>query len=210
MCLWLVSPLVPSAVAAAPARQVTRLTVDEISRLIRESSEEGQIGPSSTEMMQKVLSLHQITVDRIMVPLKDVEVLDIKRLSDEKYELVDIINEIGHTRIPVVQGDKYRVIGYINVKDLLVSRGQENSVDVEKLIRQPLVFKKSATVAQALGELKKSGILIGLVKDEHARVCGIITLEDIIEEIVGEIVNGYDDSLQPNDPVKQQDRGLNP
>ncbi|MFH1282240.1 MAG: hemolysin family protein [bacterium] len=189
--MWAVRPFAPSA-AIAPVKSVTKFTMEEVKRLIKESEEGGYLGKSSTEMMQKVLALNDISVGNIMTHLKDVESIDITKFHERRVELIDEINEIDHTRIPIVKGDKTHVIGYINVKDIFVKPDLGFEVDLSSFIREPLFINKNTTVANALKEFRTKGIVIAIVQDDRNRACGIVTFEDIIEEIVGEILDEYD------------------
>jgi len=188
--LWCIKPIT-RGMSLAPVKNLSLLSVEEIKRLIAESGEQGQLGQASREMMQKVLVLNERAVGQIMTPLDRMEYLDGASLHPMRADALDTLIEIGHTRIPVCQGDPRRITGYINLKD--ITAPLTNALpDITRLIRQPLFVRRDETVAAVLQKLKQGRTHLAVVHDAEAWACGIVTLEDILEEIVGEIIDEYD------------------
>jgi CBS domain containing-hemolysin-like protein len=162
---------------------------DEL-RPSRYELEDGNIGPDEREMIDGILSLEQVTARDIMVPRLDIVAVD-RAIAPS--ELIDIITKAGHSRIPVYQQSIDRVLGVLYAKDLLpFVIGNTIRIPILDLIRPAFVVPESKKVSDLFRELKRSKIHIAIVADEYGGTAGLVTIEDILEEIVGEIQDEYD------------------
>lgn len=152
--------------------------------------DDGIINADEREMIDGILSLEQVTARDIMVPRLDVVSVD--RAIAPK-DLIDIITKAGHSRIPVYQQSIDRVLGVLYAKDLLpFVIGNTIRIPILDLIRPAFVVPESKKVSDLFRELKRSKIHIAIVADEYGGTAGLVTIEDILEEIVGEIQDEYD------------------
>jgi CBS domain containing-hemolysin-like protein len=141
--------------------------------------------PEEADMIRHVLALDETEVRQIMVPRIDIVAIPESATFDEIRELV---REEGHSRLPVYDGDIDRIVGIVHVKDLfLLPPDQEGKTSLQSFMREPNVVPETKNVAELLAELRTAKSHMAIVVDEHGGTAGIVTLEDIVEEIVGEI-----------------------
>jgi CBS domain containing-hemolysin-like protein len=169
-------------------------TEEEIKMIVSKSSD---LEPEEQKMLSKIFDFHERFVREIMVHRKD---MDCIYLSDPVEESVEFIRKSKHSRFPVCGEDRDDIKGYINVKDLY-NLGNEN-LDIHKVIRQIPSLYETTPVNKALQHLQKAKHQIALVIDEYGGVSGIVTLEDILEEIVGDIQDEFDDEIESIRQVK--------
>jgi putative hemolysin len=137
-----------------------------------------------------VLHLEKLTVRDVMVPRLDMVAVD---RAVPPGELLDIIVKAGHSRIPVYQGSIDNVLGVLYAKDLLrFVIGSTSRIPLLDLIRPAVVVPESKRLSDMFTELKRQHIHIAIVADEYGGTAGLVTIEDILEEIVGEIQDEYD------------------
>jgi CBS domain containing-hemolysin-like protein len=175
-----------------PGERVEEPTVgteDEL-KLRMLASDDGVIGDIERHMIDGILSLEEMTVRDIMVPRLDVVALE-RRVTAR--EVIDTIIEKGHSRLPVYQENLDRVLGVLYVKDLLpFVIGNTNRLPLLDLIRPPYVVPESKKLPELFADLKRMRIHLAIVTDEYGGTAGLVTIEDILEEIVGEIQDEYD------------------
>jgi CBS domain containing-hemolysin-like protein len=168
-------------------------TEDEL-RFGRTGANDGVIGEFERQMIDGILSLEEMTVRDIMVPRLDI--IGLER-SVTSQELIDTITRAGHSRIPVYRDSIDNVVGVLYVKDLLpFVIGNTIRIPLLDLIRPAFVVPESKKLPELFTELKRTRIHLAIVADEYGGTAGLITIEDILEEIVGEIQDEYD-SEQP-------------
>jgi CBS domain containing-hemolysin-like protein len=168
-------------------------TEDEM-RFMRSGHDDGVIGEFERQMIDGILSLEEMTVRDIMVPRLDIIGLE-RRVSAQ--ELIDTITRAGHSRIPVYRESIDNVLGVLYVKDLLpFVIGNTARIPLLDIIRPAFVVPESKKLPELFTELKRTRIHLAIVADEYGGTAGLITIEDILEEIVGEIQDEYD-SEQP-------------
>jgi CBS domain containing-hemolysin-like protein len=152
--------------------------------------DDGVINADEREMIDGILSLEQVTARDIMVPRLDIVAVD---RAVAPGDLIDIITKAGHSRIPVYQQSIDRVLGVLYAKDLLpFVIGNTIRIPILDLIRPAFVVPESKKVSDLFRDLKRSKIHIAIVADEYGGTAGLVTIEDILEEIVGEIQDEYD------------------
>ncbi len=183
-------------------RQVSRAKKSEdlereIQQLIDEGEEEGVITEDEGEMIQGIFSFRDTIAREIMVPRTDVVALPD---TSSIMEVIQKIVENGHSRIPIYKGNLDNIIGIVHAKDLLKYWGQSD-VEISKLVRPPYYVPETKKVGAVFKELRTRKSHMAIVVDEYGGTAGILTLEDIIEEIIGDIMDEYDDeesSIVPN------------
>lgn len=149
-----------------------------------------EIGEVDRQMIDGILALDNMTVRDIMVPRLDIVAVERSVPSDE---LISTITKAGHSRIPVYQGSVDRILGVLYAKDLLpFVIGTTRRIPLLDLIRPAFVVPESKKVNDLFAELKRGRIHIAIVADEYGGTAGLVTIEDILEEIVGEIQDEYD------------------
>jgi len=155
--------------------------------------EEGEINPNERELIYNVFKLDDVSVSEIMTPSADIYVIDLAKPVDIK----DII-ESGFTRIPVIQGDIDHVVGIMHIKDLFRHQVDcSDSADIEKIMRTPYFVPEYKKLDQLLNQFKKNKDHAAIVVNEYGEVTGIVTLEDILEAIVGDILDETDIVIPP-------------
>jgi CBS domain containing-hemolysin-like protein len=161
----------------------------EIQQLIDVGEEEGLLSEDEGEMMQSILSFRDTLAREIMVPRTDA-VLDSGDTPIE--ELLQLVINKGHSRFPVYADNIDDIIGILHVKDLLSSWGEEH-LDLQDIVRTPYFIPETKKISHLLKELRDKKSHMAIVIDEYGGVAGLVTIEDIIEEIIGEIRDEYDD-----------------
>jgi CBS domain containing-hemolysin-like protein len=147
------------------------------------------------EMIRGVLELPDTTVREIMVPRIDTVFLAVDAPRDE---LLNTISESGHSRFPVYQDTIDNVIGVLYVKDVLKAlvKSVSDEFDIRSLLRKPFFIPLSKHIDELLRELRRRRVHIAMVVDEYGGVSGIICMEDIIEEIIGDIQDEFDNEQE--------------
>jgi CBS domain containing-hemolysin-like protein len=145
------------------------------------------------EMIKGVVELSETTVKEVMVPRIDVVFIDIDGGVEEA---IRAVCDCGHSRIPVYRDTIDQVVGILHVKDLFKAMARKEDIDLAKLIRKPYFIPESKRLDSLLMEFKRRHIHIAIAVDEYGGVSGIVCLEDVIEEIVGEIQDEFDNERE--------------
>jgi CBS domain containing-hemolysin-like protein len=165
---------------------------DELRSLLRESSREGTIGREEQELSEAALVFGDLRAREVMRPRAEIAYV---LTSDSPRHVAERVIDTGHTRLPLCEpaGGLDAAVGVLNAKDLLpVGLRGEAHVDLRSIARPIAHVSESARVDRVLRDMRRDRRHIGLVHDEHGTVVGLVTLEDIIEEIVGEIDDEFD------------------
>ena len=176
----------------APDEPVIEGVEDEIRNYIAHE-EDTVIQPIERKMIDGVLHLEDIRVRELMVPRVDITAID--RVTTGR-EIVDLIVKAGHSRIPVYEESIDHVIGVLYAKDLLpFVIGNTDALPLVSLLRPAYVVPESKRVNELLADLRAQRVHLAIVADEYGGTAGIVTIEDILEEIVGEIQDEYDTEM---------------
>jgi putative hemolysin len=169
--------------------QGEKLTAEELMIIVERGGEQGVIEAEEQQMIGAVLELGEQRVHEVMVPR-----IDIAALPDDVTleQLIDTIVAEGHSRIPVYQESIDNVIGILYAKDMLPVLAKNQEFDIRTLLRTPLFVPESISVDDLLHMLQRRKVHIAIVLDEYGGTAGMVTIEDLIEEIVGEIQDEYD------------------
>ncbi len=186
---WLVRILTASTRAVLAVLGIARpeespfVSEDEVRYLVREGARKGIFEKTEEELVHNVFEFADTTVREIMVPRTAIAGLD---ASTPPEALLRAVSELGHSRIPVYQESIERPLGILAIKDLLaaVARG---AIVLPELLHPPLFVPETAKISALLHELQRRRQGLALVVDEYGGVVGLVTLEDVIEEIVGDI-----------------------
>jgi magnesium and cobalt transporter len=160
---------------------------DEIQTFIES---EVELDAEEKSMLTGVLEVSETQVRDVMVPRSQMVVIDIE---DEFAEIIATIVESGHSRFPVIGEDRDEVLGILLAKDLLRFFGSDDEVQIRKLLRPAAVIPESKRLNALLNEFRASHNHMAVVVDEYGGVAGLLTIEDVLEEIVGEIEDEHDD-----------------
>jgi CBS domain containing-hemolysin-like protein len=168
----------------------TALSEDELKQVIDASSLSGTIDKTEHELIKSVLQFSDITAKEIMVPRPDIVALDISMPRDV---LIRKVIEEGYSRLPVYKGTIDHVIGVIYSKDLLSLFEHRSLIILQDIIRPVHFIPESKKISLLLREFQQNKVHLGIVIDEYGGTEGIVTMEDIVEEIVGDILDEYDE-----------------
>jgi putative hemolysin len=180
-------------VESAPVNKLTALSLEEMHHIINESQASGHVSTESGAMMDRVLALNRRTVADILQPASSIDTVAMELLdrADNNAELfVDLLVESGHSRVPVTRAGV--PVGIVHVMDLLKEWRSGRVGSLEALIRPVFWVSPAKSASDLLADFQKTGDHAALAEGEHGEFVGMVTLEDLLEEIVGEIVDEYD------------------
>ncbi|WP_407702098.1 hemolysin family protein [Tumebacillus lacus] len=170
-------------------------TEEEIRMLVSQSHRSGLIDQTEMALFDSVFDFSERIAREIMVPRIDMVTLDI---NDSRDEVLAKIRREQHTRFPVTREDKDHVLGFIHIKDFYLRLDDGKPFDLQKVLRRIIVVSESAEISIVLREMQKHRTQMAIVVDEFGGTAGLITMEDIIEELVGEIRDEFDiDEIPP-------------
>ncbi len=175
------------------------VTEDELESIIDTMEEEGVIDSDDADLIQGVLELNQNTAYDIMIPRVDVKAVNIE---DDIERIKSVFKETQFTRLPVYKETIDNIVGVISQKDLFFAIVDKIDLNVEKLMSKPLNITETMKVDDIIKEMQKTKKHMAIVLDEHGGTSGIVTMEDAIEQIVGEIYDEHDDEVVEEDIIK--------
>ncbi|WP_311145534.1 hemolysin family protein [Stomatobaculum longum] len=196
--MWLFTPLV--FVVNNLARLVMKLfgadrpgkrelmTAEELRTIVQVGHEDGVIENSERKMIDNVFDFGERSARDIMIPRIDMTCIDVEAGYDE---LMEVVREEKYTRIPVYKESADTIVGILNIKDLLF-RAQDKPFRIAELMRKPLFTYEQKKTSELMVEMRKNYTNLAIVLDEYGVTAGMVTMEDILEEIVGEIRDEYD------------------
>ena len=162
----------------------------EIHGLVDEGEAKGLISANEGRMIEAVLDLDETTTGQIMVPRTEMATVPSTASLEE---VVQVIVESGHSRLPITGEDLDNIVGVVHAKDLLPHWDKNGrDVDVTAMCRPPFFVPESKPVDQLFSDFKRKRAHLAIVVDEYGGTAGIVTIEDVLEEIVGEIIDEYD------------------
>ena len=173
---------------------------EELRILLEQSREGGTIEDAEHELIENVFEFREKIVKEVLIPRTEIVALD---AADPVDELAKIVIEEGYTRMPVYDDSIDNIIGVVYSKDLITLREQSDLIILHDLLRPAYFIPETKLIADLLREFQRRKIHLAIVVDEFGGTAGIVTLEDILEELVGEIQDEYDD--EPLDVVAIED-----
>ncbi len=166
---------------------------EELHELMDEGQAKGLISDEESEMVHGVLDLKETMVHSLMIPRTDISSSSINSTLGE---VIQLVTECGHTRIPLYKDHIDEIVGILHAKDLLKLMGKDPGMQIPlDILRKPYFVNRNKKVSELLRELKEKKTHLAIVTDEYGGTAGIITIEDIMEEIVGEIEDEHDNDL---------------
>jgi magnesium and cobalt transporter len=169
--------------------------VGDLLELLREAKERSLLDTDALSMIEGVLQVSQMRVRDIMIPRIQMIVLP----KDSTLEsILPLVIESGHSRYPVIDGDKSKVIGVLLTKDLLVRVFENKNLTVQEIMRSVSIVPESKRLNVLLKESRTNGNHMAVVVDEYGQAAGLVTIEDVLEQIVGDIEDEHDDHDDEN------------
>jgi putative hemolysin len=172
----------------------TPITEDDVMALVREGTAEGTLEAAEADLISSVFAFTERTVRSLMTPRTQVVAVEVSR---PLAEVVEIVTESGHSRIPVFQETLDTVIGLLYVRDLLHAAGQSPAPSIATLLRPAIYIPETQRAVIAFQQLKHQRSALAIVLDEYGQTAGIISMEDLLEELVGEMSDSDQADHQP-------------
>ncbi len=164
---------------------------DEVMSVVQDHHDEGAVDEEQKEMIEAVFEFKSTAAGEIMTPRTEMEGIDV---TASLKQVRETIIEIGHSRIPVFQEDFDHIVGILYAKDLIRLLGvtDEEPFDLRDIVREPMLVPETKPLNQLLQEFKSNKVHLAIVLDEYGGTAGLVTIEDLLEEIVGEIEDEYE------------------
>ena len=178
-----------------PDEKANAMTEHELRTLVNVGEKDGVIENEEKQMIYNVFDFGDSTAKDVMIPRIDMTFIDINFSYDE---LMAVFSEDMHTRFPVYEDNTDNVIGIINMKDLLLYDSKKSEFQIKDILREAYFTYEYKSISELLVEMRQASFNIAIVLDEYGETSGLITLEDILEEIVGEIHDEYDENEEEN------------
>lgn len=166
------------------------VTEEEIKMMIDEGEEKGTIERGEKQLLNNVFEFNDIIVSEVMTPRTEMYAIDI---NNDINDSLDEIDEFKYSRIPVYEDNIDDIKGILFVKDILKPLKDKKRIDIRKLIREPYFVPESKDIDELFKEMQQNKVQIAIAIDEYGGTAGLITMEDIIEELVGNIFDEYDE-----------------
>jgi magnesium and cobalt transporter len=190
----------------ATIRNLFRKSDSQLEEHLREAVEEGEIKSDDVRILQNVIDLEEKRVSEIMIPRPDIICAE----SDSSLEeLADLIVQHGHSRIPVYEDNRDHIVGVVHAKDVIHPLLHQDATlpKLMELARSPHFVPETTNLKVLLHDMRTSRIHLAIVLDEYGGTAGLVTLEDVLEQIVGDIGDEYDE-LRPEEVQEQPDGSL--
>ncbi len=173
-------------------------TVDELKQMINELEEGGVLETPEREMLESVFDFGELLVRQVMVPRTSIVALDAETLLDE---IIATVTQHSYTKLPVYETDMDQIIGILHVKDVLrvMEQPECQKTTAREMARETLYIPETLPVNELLHQFRHNRQHIAIVLDEFGGTAGLVTLEDLLEEIVGEVGDQFDE-FDPGDP----------
>jgi putative hemolysin len=190
-----------AGVARATPEEQQEEKQEEFLNGLEQQKMEGVVDEEEQEMIENVLELSETTADEIMTPRTDIVAIEV---NSDLRTVVETINKAGHTRVPVYEENIDHIIGFVYAKDLLTEIGKDPAhFKLREKMREAYFVPETKPLRVLLHEFQNRKLHIAVVLDEYGGTAGIVTLEDILEELVGEISDEYEQTSA--EPVKKLD-----
>jgi len=175
-----------------------RMSREELAQLVQEAAKVGSVDERSSEIVSNALTLGDIVAAEVMVPRE--QIVGIERHATAE-EIQRILLEEGHSRMPVYVDDMDRVVGYVVARDVLALVWERQLVVLDDIIRPIAAFPASARINIVLHDMQARRVQIAIIVDEHGGTAGLVTMEDLVEELVGDIA---DEDEAPTETIRRE------
>jgi len=169
----------------------TRHSAEELQQLVEEAGESGEVDKQASNIASRALEFGSLTAADLMVPRVQIDAIPQDVSTDE---LRRILLEEGHSRMPVYEGSVDNVVGYIVVKDVLAIAWESDLIKLPDILRPVHYIPETAKASQVLQDFQRNKAQLAIVVDEHGVTAGLLTLEDLVEELVGELFSEHDEA----------------
>lgn len=170
------------------------ITKDELKHIVDMAKDTGHLKKDEVTLLEKVFAFHDRMAKEVMVPKSKIITLDINLPQDE---MLKIITKGHFTRIPIYEGNPDNIIGILHTKEFVNIAFYKDLIVIQDLLRKPYFVLEEKKISEILRELQRQHLHLAVVKNAQDKVIGIITIEDILEEIVGEIMDEYEIPPRP-------------
>ena len=166
------------------------LTEEELKMLVETGEEEGVLEEEEKEMIHSIFEFTDTVARKVMTPRTDIEAVEV---NEPVEELLKVIMDAGHSRVPVYDESIDNIVGVVHAKDVLRALHENGgTITIRELMKPPYIIPENKKVDELLAEFKKNKIQMAIVVDEYGGTAGLVTVEDLLEEIVGDIMDEYD------------------
>lgn len=172
-------------------KEVNKITEDDLENIVDTMEDQGMIDSENASIIHGALNISEKTVHDILVPRVDMIALPVDATEDD---IKNLFMDYQYSRIPVYDGDKDNIVGVLNFKDFVNVQYQKEKVKLEKIMQEPLKVTKAMKVDELIQTMQKSQKHLAIVIDEFGGTSGLVTMEDALEEMVGEIYDEHDDT----------------
>jgi putative hemolysin len=166
-----------------------RLSRDELQQLVEEAAKTGSVDPQASEIASRALGFGEVTVAEVMVPRNRVVAL---RRGAPSAEVQQVILEEGHSRMPVYDGNLDNIVGYVVARDVLALQWERGLLVLEDILRPPYKVHESTRALDVLRQMQRERTQMAVVTDDTGSLSGLVTIEDLIEDLVGDILSEDD------------------
>jgi magnesium and cobalt exporter, CNNM family len=180
----------------------SRLSPEELQQMVEEATAAGSLHPKAGEIVSRAFDFADLTAGAIMIPRSRVTSIPRKASIDEVRQLV---LEKGHMRMPVHEGTIDNVVGYVSIKDLIALAWEGKLIVIEDLMRPAYFVPENVPAVDVLDEMRARRVQLAIVVDEGGGMAGVLTLEDLLEELVGEIRSERDEA--PPEMIRREADG---
>lgn len=197
---WVISPFVLLAdgiggffaarLRTEPLFAAPVLTEDDLREMVESSNPTSGLVEDEREMIHSIIEFGDTVAREVMTPRTDVHAVEV---NASIREVAEVIRSSGHTRIPVYQETIDNIVGIVHAKDILAALANGNGARLSDLMRPAFFIPESKSLQQLLAEFRSGKTQMAIVQDEFGGTAGVVTIEDLVEEIVGEIVDEYDE-----------------
>jgi CBS domain containing-hemolysin-like protein len=194
------SNLLLGAVGISNVHGTEAHTSDELRLLIDQSKESGEIQDSEHELIENVFQFNDRMVKQIMVPRTKLAALDVHAPEDK---ILETVFSEGYSRMPVFEGNIDNIVGVLYVKDLLPIIRRGEPLELARIMRPAYFVPETKKINRLLRQFQRKHIVMAVVSDEFGGVSGIVTIEDIMEELVGEIQDEYDNEVPAVEKISE-------
>lgn len=170
------------------------MTEEELTAILETAEDEGVIDEERTDLVQSALEFDDLTVGQVLTPRIDVVAVDLEESADD---ILRVAIDSQYSRLPVYEDTIDNIIGIVNVNQFLREMDRKVQIDLREMLMPPLVVHKAMKLDDALKLLQRTRTHLAIVADEYGGTMGIVTLEDLLEQLVGEIWDENDDIVEP-------------
>jgi CBS domain containing-hemolysin-like protein len=187
-----IANLILKSIGIHPANATEVHSSDELKYLVQQGQESGKIDPAEYKIIKNAFDFSEQTVKQIMVPRVNVFAIDINKFDNSTIEKAI---EESYSRIPCYEDHLDNFVGVVSLKDLLLALRKKDNINIRSIMRSMIVVPETKSIGALLNEFQAKHQQLALVVNEYGGTEGIITMEDILEELVGEIQDEYDNEL---------------